>query len=324
LNYCKYLMNDRLEKNIAHLQSMLKSCELCPRKCHIDRTADETGFCGLPGDILLDCYLAHHGEEPPLSGTRGAGTIFLSSCNLKCIYCQNYQISHRAAGKHLKAENLARIMLELQGRGCHNVEPVTPTPQTPGIMEALLLAREEGLKIPFVYNCSGYENPEVVKILAGMVEIYLPDFKYGKDEDGMMFSGVDDYVPNAVASIREMALQVGGDGRLEIDAEGIAKKGVIIRHLVLPGRIENSFGVLDLIKNYISLTVPICIMSQYSPIPAVRDHPFLGRRVTRREYETVVNYALDKGFDNIFVQAVDNRTFSPDFDQEEPFAFETE
>lgn len=302
---------------------MLKRCELCPRKCRIDRTAGETGFCGLPADIVMDCCLAHHGEEPPLSGTRGAGTIFLSSCNLKCIYCQNYQISHKVQGEQLTAAGLARIMLDLQDRGCHNVEPVTPTPQTPGTMEALLMARKDGLTVPFVYNCSGYENPDVVELLDGMVDIYLPDFKYGQNEDGRMFSGVEDYVENCVASIREMVRQVGDEGRLIMDGNGIAEKGVIIRHLVLPGRMENSFGVLDLMKKHISLQASVGIMSQYTPIPALRTHPLLGRRVTRREYESVVNYALDMGFENLFIQDVDDRSFSPDFERDTPFNFES-
>lgn len=311
-------------ENVLRLRAMLTHCELCPRKCRVDRTAGTLGFCGLPADVVMDCYLAHHGEEPPLSGTRGAGTIFLSSCNLKCSFCQNYQISHTAAGDHLTAADLARIMLAIEEQGCHNVEPVTPTPQTPGVLEALLMARRKGLTVPFVYNCSGYENPEVVRLLDGMVEIYLPDFKYGLNEDGLMFSGVGDYVENCVASVCEMVRQVGEDGRLITDGSGIAKKGVIIRHLVLPGRLENSFAVIDLIRDQISLEVSLCIMSQYTPIPAVRRHPILGRRVTRREYEAVVHYALDRGFDNLFTQAVDDRALSPDFGRDDPFDFETE
>lgn len=301
---------------------MLKRCELCPRKCRVDRTAGETGFCGLPADIVLDCHLAHHGEEPPLSGTRGAGTIFLSSCNLKCIYCQNYQISHTVQGRRLQAADLAAIMLSLQERGCHNVEPVTPTPQTPAVMDALVMARAEGLTVPFVYNCSGYENPEVVKLLAGLVEIYLPDFKYGLDETGRSYSGVDDYVENCVASLREMLRQTGEGGRLRTDRRGVAVRGVIIRHLVLPDEIDNSLAVLDLIRQHVSTDVSLCIMSQYTPIPSVRKHPRLGRRVTRREYETVVNYALDIGFEELFTQQVDDTALTPDFRLEEPFDFD--
>ncbi|MBN1383070.1 MAG: radical SAM protein [Deltaproteobacteria bacterium] len=315
-------MKDHFDKNVQCLYGMLKRCELCPQKCRVDRTSGEIGICGLSDAILMDCCLAHHGEEPPLSGTRGAGMVFLSSCNLKCIYCQNYQISHKAKGTVLNPVDFARIMLNIQEMGCHNVELVTPTPQVPGIMDALRIARREGLTIPFVYNCGGYENPEVIKRLDGMVEIYLPDFKYGRDGDGMMFSGVGDYVKNAMASIQEMVRQAGDEGRLETDAQGIGKRGVMIRHLVLPGRTENSFAVLDLIKDHISLEASLCIMSQYTPIPSVRDHPFLGHRVTQREYDAVVNYAMDLGFDNLFIQTVDERTCAPDFNRNDPFDFD--
>ena len=172
---------------IQTLLNLYKSCTLCPRACRVDRTKGELGYCRLPADIVMDCALAHHGEEPPLSGTRGAGTIFLSSCNLGCIYCQNYQISHRAQGRNLTVLQLTKVMLDLQKNGCHNVEPVTPTPQTPLVMEALCMARMQGLTVPFVYNCGGYENPDVIRLLDGMVDIYLPDFKYGLEEDGIMF-----------------------------------------------------------------------------------------------------------------------------------------
>ncbi len=225
---------------------------LCPHQCHVDRTQGQLGICRLPAKIIMDCALAHHGEEPPLSGTRGAGTIFFSSCNLGCIYCQNYQISHQAGGKELSSPALAQVMLGLQKQGCHNIEPVTPTPQTPLIMEALLLAREQGLKIPFVYNCGGYEIPRIIKMLDKMVDIYLPDFKYGVAEDGAAFSSVDDYPHYALESLKEMVRQVGDELEMEND---VAKRGVIVRHLVLPGRLENSKEVFRLIKKEVSTSV---------------------------------------------------------------------
>ena len=267
----------------------------------------------------MDCAMAHFGEEPPLSGSRGAGTIFLSSCNLKCIYCQNYQISHRINGESLSAEGLARVMLALQEQGCHNIDLVTPTPQLPGIIEALLIARQQGLTLPFIYNCGGYESPDMIRMLNGLVDIYLPDFKYGLDQEGLMLSGVNDYPRYAVASIREMIRQTGRNLELE---EGIAKKGVLIRHLILPGKIENSLAVLDLIKKHLSSAVSLSLMSQYTPIPAVRDHPLLYRRVSRAEYDQVVHYALDSGFENIFVQDADERHLSPDFEKKQPFPWE--
>jgi putative pyruvate formate lyase activating enzyme len=301
---------------IQELLNIYTSCTLCPRKCHVDRTKGELGYCHLPADIVMDCALAHHGEEPPLSGTNGAGTIFLSSCNLGCIYCQNYQISHSAQGRHLTVLELANVMLALQKSGCHNVEPVTPTPQAPLVMEALCMARMQGLTVPFVYNCGGYENPEVIKLLDGMVDIYLPDFKYGLEKDSVDFSSAPGYPRFALDSIKEMVKQVG-DG-LELK-DGVAQKGIIIRHLVLPGAIENSKEVLRLIKKEISTSVQLSLMSQYTPVAKVRNHPILKRRITKYEYEQVTDYALNLGFDNLFVQEVSDYELTPDFDQSNPF-----
>ncbi len=301
---------------IQALLDLYKSCTLCPRACRVDRTKGERSYCRLPADIVMDCALAHHGEEPPLSGTRGAGTIFLSSCNLGCIYCQNYQISHSAQGRHLTVLELAKVMPDLQKSGCHNVEPVTPTPQAPLVMEALCMARMQGLTVPFVYNCGGYENPEVIKLLDGMVDIYLPDFKYGLDEDGIMFSDAPGYPRFALDSIKEMVKQVGDELELK---DGVAQKGVIIRHLVLPDRIENSKEVLRLLKKEISSSVQLSLMSQYTPIAKVHNHPILKSRITKNEYEQVTDYAEKLGFDNIFVQEVNDYELTPDFDRDNPF-----
>lgn len=303
-------------RNVDQLKRILKNCTLCPRKCGVNRITGEVGFCGLSNDITLSRALAHYGEEPPISGTQGAGTIFLSSCNLKCIYCQNYQISHEASGERLDGKKLSGIMMTLQENGCHNIEFVTPTSQIPQIMEALLIARWRGLHLPLVYNCGGYENPEVLRIIEGMVDIYLPDFKYGIEDDALVLSGARDYPQHALESIKEMARQVGDTLEME---EGIAKRGLLIRHLVLPGHIQNSFEVFRLIKEHVSVSVPLSIMSQYTPMPSVKDHPQLGRRSTRDEYELIVNYALDMGFETIYTQNVDDRALAPDFAQKTPF-----
>jgi putative pyruvate formate lyase activating enzyme len=303
-------------RNIHQLKEILENCTLCPRKCGVNRRAGEFGFCRLSDDVVMNRALAHYGEEPPISGTRGAGTIFLSSCNLKCIYCQNYQISHEVSGERMDSEGFSNVMLALQEKNCHNIEPVTPTPQIPQIMEALLIARRRGLHLPLVYNCGGYENPEVLKLLEGMVDIYLPDFKYGSENDALVLSGAKDYPWYAVESIKEMVRQAG-DSLLE--DEGIAKKGIIIRHLILPGFISNSLEVFRLIKEHVSVSVTLSIMSQYTPIPSVKNHPHLGRRITRGEYERVINHALDMGFENIFTQDVDDRALTPDFEQKVPF-----
>ena len=303
-------------RNLEKLLGMLKRCELCPRKCRVDRTKGEEGFCRLSGDVVMNSAFPHRGEEPPLSGTRGAGTIFLSSCNLRCSYCQNYQISHDIRGERLDAEDLSRIMLNLEERGCHNIEPVTPTPHVPRLIQALIMARQRGLRLPFVYNCGGYEDPDIIRMLEGMVDIYLPDFKYGNSEDSLTFSGVADYHSYALASLREMVRQVGDS--LETEG-GVAVRGVLVRHLVLPGRVANSFAVLAMIRERVSSGVSLSIMAQYTPMPAVSGDPRLGRRITRREYESVVNRALDLGFENIFTQAVDERALTPDFERDEPF-----
>jgi putative pyruvate formate lyase activating enzyme len=300
------------------MMDILKHCLLCPRRCGADRTAGETGFCGLPGRLVVDCALPHLGEEPPLSGRHGSGTIFFSSCNLRCVFCQNHQISHRAKGKSMAPAGLARIMLDLQDERCRNINAVTPTPQAPLIIEGLRLARMEGLEIPFVYNCGGYEDPQIIRRLDGDVDIYLPDFKYGSDETARLFSGVGDYVAFALAAIEEMARQVG-DG-LYLD-DGIATRGLLIRHLVLPGLVENSLAVLALIRSHLSPEVTVSIMSQYTPIPAVKHHPLFGRRVTREEYQAVVNHALNLGFENLYLQEVDDRHFTPDFEKKNPFSW---
>jgi len=303
-------------RNVDRLKGILKSCTLCPRKCLVDRTIGELGFCRLTDGVKVSHALPHYGEEPPISGTRGAGTIFLSSCNLKCIYCQNYQLSHDNSGVLTDAHDLSAIMLTLEMKNCHNIEPVTPTPQIPQVMEALLLARQRGLLLPLVYNCGGYENPDIITIMEGMVDIYLPDFKYGREADAAALSGVKDYAAHALSSIKEMVRQVGVELLME---EGVAKRGIIIRHLVIPGFTANSIEVLKLIKRHVSISVPLSIMSQYTPMPSVKDHPRLGRRITRSEYEFVVNHALDMGFETIFAQDVDDKTLVPDFRKKLPF-----
>jgi putative pyruvate formate lyase activating enzyme len=305
-----------IKQNIENLKLNLHNCELCPRMCHIDRITGYTGFCGLTGEMVVNTALPHHGEEPPISGNRGAGTIFFSSCNLGCSYCQNYQISHTPDGRTVSIAQLSDIMIELQEEGCHNIEPVTPTPHLPGIMEALFIARRRGLHLPFVFNCGGYERKDIISLLDKQVEIYLPDFKYGFSETGKNLSGVADYPQQAIASLREMVRQVG-DG-LSTDDNGVATGGIIVRHLVLPGHIDNSIEVLKIVHD-ISPFIPFGILSQYTPIPAVANHPLLSRRITKEEYEIVVNAALDLGFEEIYTQDVDDRVLNPDFGRENPF-----
>jgi putative pyruvate formate lyase activating enzyme len=304
------------EDKVSKLKEIYTDCVLCPRACRVNRAEGELGYCGLPAKIIMDCALAHHGEEPPLSGKNGAGTIFLSSCNLRCIYCQNHQISHSPVGTELSSAQLAEVMLDLQKQGCHNIEPVTPTPQVPLIMEALHLARGRGLKVPLVYNCGGYEDPQIINLLDQMVDVYLPDFKYGLEEDSILFSQAPVYPRFALDSLREMVRQVGDDLVLQ---NGVATRGIIVRHLVLPGRLANSIEALRLIKKEISTKVPISLMSQYTPTDKVRNQPILGRSITSNEYSQILDYALHLGFENLFVQEVSDQELTPDFSRANPF-----
>ena len=305
-------------RRVDHLRRSLKRCVLCPQMCRVDRTAGERGFCRLGAGMVMNSALSHHGEEPPLSGRRGAGTIFFTSCNIRCVYCQNYQISHSPAGRPVSEEELAGVMLELESQGCHNIEPVTPTPHLPGIMAAFLRAREQGLRLPLVFNCGGYERETIIRLLGGMVDIYLPDFKYGIAEVGRRFSEATDYPRYALASLREMVRQVGDS--LEVE-DGIAKRGILVRHLVLPGCTDNSLAVLKAIRDGISRFVPLSLMAQYTPIADLREDPLLGRRVSRAEYEQVVNAAVDLGFEELYTQEVDDRELAPDFGRRRPFAW---
>ena len=305
-------------RRVDHLRRSLKRCVLCPQMCRVDRTAGERGFCRLGAGMVMNSALPHHGEEPPLSGRRGAGTIFFTSCNLRCVYCQNYQISHSPAGRPVSEEELAGVMLELASQGCHNIEPVTPTPHLPGIMAAFFRARERGLRLPLVFNCGGYEREKIIRLLGGMVDVYLPDFKYGIAEVGRRFSEAADYPRHALASLGEMVRQVGDS--LEVE-DGIAKRGVLVRHLVLPGCADNSLAVLKAIRGAISPSVPLSLMAQYTPIADLREDPLLGRRVSRAEYERVVNAAVDLGFEELYTQEVDDRELAPDFGRKRPFAW---
>jgi putative pyruvate formate lyase activating enzyme len=318
--YVNLFKTGRLGRLHDLLRSRLKECTLCPRVCRVNRLEGSHGACRLSHTLRVSHALPHFGEEPPISGTNGAGTVFFSSCNLRCVYCQNYQISHDMAGKEVTVDELSRMMLGLQEQSCHNIEAVTPTPQVVPLIEALGRACESGLNLPLVYNCGGYELPDVVALLDGVVDIYLPDFKYGDGNASLRYAGVKDYHRYALRAIGEMVRQAGDV--LEMDGPA-ARRGVIIRHLVLPGDIRNSIEVLRLIRDHISLSVPISIMAQYSPVRPVADHPSLGRTITAAEYERVVDRALDMGFRNIFVQEVsDGSRLIPDFDREEPFQWD--
>lgn len=282
----------QLEKIRDSLWRKLKSCTLCPRECKVDRTKGELGFCKTGRFARVCSFHLHFGEEPELVGRGGSGTIFFSYCNLGCIYCQNYTISHLGEGHQVSPEELARIMLYLQRSGAENINLVTPTHVLPQIIEALILAIEEGLKLVLVYNCGGYESPATLKTVEGLFDIYMPDLKYSDNRISLKFSQVADYWEVAKEAILEMHRQVGD---LRVDENSIAQRGLIVRHLLLPSNLAGSFKIIDFIAEKLSKNTYINIMDQYRPCFKAQAYRDISRRITVKEYEEVVTYASRKG-----------------------------
>lgn len=271
---------------------MLSSCTLCPRRCSVDRAAGETGECRIGRHAVVSSYGPHFGEEPPLVGRHGSGTIFFSGCNLHCEYCQNCDISQTALGETADPERLAALMLAVQDYGCHNLNLVSPTHVAAQVLEALPIAVRCGLRLPIVYNTGGYDSTDVLRLLDGIVDIYMPDAKYGSNRMGEEYSHVRDYWDINRAALREMHAQVGV---LEMDGHGIARRGVLIRHLVLPGGIAGSGEVLRFIAEEISPDSYVNIMDQYRPCHRARLHPGLDRRLTYGEFGAVLDLARSLG-----------------------------
>lgn len=298
------------------LPSALSACELCPRRCRSDRAAGERGVCGATDTLRLARAALHFWEEPPISGEEGSGTVFFSGCPLKCVYCQNHEISTGNFGIDVSPERLAQIMLELQDQGALNINLVTATHYAHLLPEAIAAARARGLAIPIVYNTSGYERVEAVRELDDLVDIWLTDFKYADAELGCALSHVPDYPSVAQSALIEMARQLERHGGGAARADGTWTRGIIVRHLVLPGHAEDSCRVLDLIWDAVG-DVPISVMNQYTPNAAMRAAGGeLARAVTREEYERVLDHADDLGFTQMFWQeggAVDE-SFTPPFD----------
>jgi putative pyruvate formate lyase activating enzyme len=284
---------------IAAAKDLLTPCRLCPRECGVDRLAGEKGVCRAGAVAEVSSANDHHGEEPPISGERGSGTIFLTHCNLRCLFCQNYPISHLGNGETTPAPRLADLMLKLQRRGCHNLNFVTPTPMMPFILEALPLAIARGLNLPLVWNCGGYESMPALQILDGIVDIYLPDMKYNDDASARLCSKAPDYVRHNRAAIKEMHRQVGD---LVVDDNDLAVRGLIVRHLVLPNGLAGSPGVLEFIAREISPSTAISLMSQYFPAYKAFEHPDLARKITDDEYRDAARAMRDLGLDNGWVQ----------------------
>ena len=285
-----------LSDNVREAEEILKDCTLCPRECRVDRTSDQQGFCRTGDKPFISSYGPHFGEEKPLVGRFGSGAIFMGNCNLGCLFCQNYSISHLGEGIEISFEKLADIMLSLQKEGCHNINFVTPTHQMPMILRSLLIASEKGLNIPVVYNCGGYESLHAIEILDGIVDIYMPDFKYRDPAMALKYSKAEDYPQSAMAAIKEMHRQVGD---LVTDQRGIAMRGLLVRHLVLPEGIAGTSGVVKFLAEEISKNTYINVMDQYHPCFKAFDHPPLNRRITPQEYADAVQMAIDAGLKRI-------------------------
>jgi len=286
-----------LAKRIRSLNEILSECSLCPRRCGVNRIQAELGYCGAGSELTVSSVFPHFGEEAPLVGYRGSGTIFLTHCNLRCVFCQNYDISHLGRGKRTSSSQMASYMIRLQELGCHNINFVTPTHYVPQIVASLPAAIDLGLNLPLVYNCSGYESLEVIKLLDGIIDIYMPDAKYAGEEPAKRFSNAPDYPHVLKEVLKEMYRQVGD---LHMDEDGIAEKGLLIRHLVMPGNLGGTEDIMKFIAEEISRDSYVNVMQQYRPEHKSFDYPELSRRITYDEYlgavKTARRFGLHRGF----------------------------
>ncbi|MBE5966179.1 MAG: radical SAM protein [Lachnospiraceae bacterium] len=305
----------RIKKERIVNQNILKDCTLCPRNCHVDRTSGRTGYCKATDELVVARAALHMWEEPCISGEEGSGAVFFSGCAVGCVYCQNHNIARGLAGKKITIARLADIFLELQEKGANNINLVTPSHYVPQIREALDTAREKGLHLPIVYNCSGYEKKETLKLLENYVDIYLPDFKYKNSEPAKRYSNCPEYFPHACEALNEMVRQAGEP---EFDERGIMKKGVIVRHLMLPGYLEDSKQIISYLYKTYGDHIYISIMNQYTPLQYVEKYPEINRKVTEEEYNELVDYAIELGVENGFIQEGEtaSESFIPEFNEE--------
>ena len=276
----------------------LECCTICPHNCKINRTKNP-GRCKSTDKIKIALYSIHNFEEPCISGEKGSGTIFFSNCNMNCVFCQNYEISQLGRGKEITIEELANIMIKQQERNVQNINLVTPTSYALHIVEAIKIARKKGLKIPIVYNTNGYESVETLKLLEGYVDIYLPDLKYYYDDLAKKYSKVDNYFEIATKAIQEMYSQVGAP---ILDENGVMKKGLMIRHLILPNEVQNSKKILKWVKENIESNLYVSIMAQYFPTYKAKEIPEIARKITKEEYEKVENYLYELDLENGYIQ----------------------
>ena len=304
--------------NAENIMDVLNSCTLCPRMCRTDRFGGQRGYCGQSGVLKVARASLHMWEEPCISGTNGSGTVFFSGCGVRCIFCQNHKIAQDNAGKEIDADRLGEIFLQLQDKGANNINLVTPTHFVPHIVKALDTVKRNGLHIPVVYNTSGYERKETLKLLDGYVDIYLPDFKYMDSELAKAYSNAPNYPQIAMEALDEMVLQTG---ECSFNKEGLMTRGVIVRHLVLPGSVKNSMETVRYLYETYGDRIFISILNQYTPMAQVSSHPKLRRTITAREYEKVVDFAISLGVERCFIQEGKTalESFIPDFGGEGVF-----
>jgi putative pyruvate formate lyase activating enzyme len=286
--YSEGLLKERTQKAFA----LLECCRLCPRTCGVDRLKGELGFCETGREAAVASYNAHFGEEAPLVGKSGSGTIFISSCNLLCCFCQNHEISHGREGAEVGPEQMALLMVQLSQAGCHNINFVTPTHVVPQILEALPFAIDRGLRVPLVYNSSGYDSAETLELLDGVFDIYMPDFKFWHNRWAERYCEASDYREVAVAAVREMHRQVGD---LEVDEWGIARRGLLVRHLVMPNQVAGTQEIMEFLAKEISPNTYVNVMDQYRPCGSAHRDEFINRRLHSKEYRDAVSAAQKAG-----------------------------
>lgn len=280
-----------IESKLCRLTELMNPCTLCPRNCNVYRSKGQVGYCGIEDVPVVSSYGPHFGEESVLVGSGGSGTIFFAGCNLRCIFCQNYDISHQRHGNQISTEQIAEIMLQLQECRCANINLVSPSHIIPPVAAAIETAREKGLDLPIVYNSGGYDSPETLKLLEGMIDIYMPDMKYGDSRTAKELSDADDYPSVNFAAVREMHRQVGD---LEME-NGLAKRGLLVRHLVLPNELAGSFPIIDFLADELSGKTAINVMDQYRPCYKAFTNSKINRRPYAEEIESVRKYAIEKG-----------------------------
>lgn len=292
----------------------LKNCKLCPRQCGIDRTAGEIGFCGASDTVKVARIALHFWEEPCISGSSGSGTVFFSHCTLKCVFCQNYDISTCHKGREISVSELADGFISLQNQGANNINLVTATHFIPQIKKAIDIARKNGLTLPILYNTSGYETVETIRSLDGYIDIYMPDFKYFDDKYALRYSKAPDYSNIAKAAIAEMVRQTGA---VRINENGIMERGTLVRHLMLPGLMLDSKRVMDYLFNTYGNDIYISLMCQYTPLPHVKDFPELDRKIDMKKYNALVDYCSSHGMEQVFIQDEESaqESFIPPFEE---------